>query len=160
MMCRDDAPKLPSDLNGLTVALFNRRVDENYVAAVAPAALAIKKAMDAAGPKRKLPQAPEPSRAVGSVAEERAELEREIDIVARAARAHGWKVKTRSSSAFRVVDPQGEKHSLTIGEPHATRLALRDFALTMNRAGVRVSRAVLPEDAPKAPMVRRRGRRR
>jgi hypothetical protein len=168
VMCRDDHPNLPSDLAGVTSAFYNRRKDGNTRAAINPAALQIRNAMSTAGAKRRVPPDRDDKGSVVSgegtaklsLAEERAELERELDTVSRAVVAQGWRVKTRSSSAFRVVSPDGSKYSLTLGEPRATRRELREFALKLNKQGVRLSRAILPEGAPPAPTRRRRSVRR
>lgn len=49
VMPRDDPPKLPSDLSGVTVATYRSRTDGNTVAALGPAVLQISRAMGVDG---------------------------------------------------------------------------------------------------------------
>jgi hypothetical protein len=159
VMCRDEPVALPTDLAGLTAAFFNRRKDGNVRAAVNPAALEIKRAMRDAGPKRRVPTSHTSQRAQQTapltLAEERQELDRELDAVSRAVAAQGGRVKTRTTSAYRVIAPDGEKLSLTLGRPHEARADLRELAAVLNAKGVRLTRAVLPEGTPPAPARRR-----
>lgn len=78
-----------------------------------------------------------------TLAEERQELDRELDAIVKAASAQGWVVKTRSSTAFRVVSRNGQRYSLSLGSPADTRDRLRPFVRQLNEAGLRVSRPLM-----------------
>jgi predicted nucleotide-binding protein len=140
---------LPSDLNGITTCTFrSQRTDQNKLAAVNPAALRIREVMKQLGLRQ-----PDGVIAVGETLkvaakrgtrdEEQAELDRELDVLTTALEAHGWRIKTRSRSAFRVLSPTDIRFSLPLGSPAETRVALREFAQSLNRAGVRINRTLL-----------------
>jgi hypothetical protein len=59
------------------------------------------------------------------------------------AEAQGWKVKTHSNSAYRLVALDGRRFSLSLGDPHVTRVALREYAQELGQYGLRVSRTLV-----------------
>ncbi|MDA0181701.1 nucleotide-binding protein [Solirubrobacter phytolaccae] len=52
--CRDDPPKIPTDLAGITAATYPAPGRDDLASALGPVALQIRKAMDLAGPRRPL----------------------------------------------------------------------------------------------------------
>lgn len=139
---------LPSDLAGITTCRFRgQRNDKNMRAAVNPAALQIREVMQELGLRQSgfiaAAEAVTSRGSSGSRDDEQAELDRELDVLTTALEAHGWSIKTRSASAFRVLSPLGTRYSLPLGSPAETRLALREFAQRLNREGVRINRTLL-----------------
>jgi hypothetical protein len=70
------------------------------------------------------------------------ELNRELDVLAKAAKAQGWTVR-RTNSALRIINPKGQRYSFTIGSAGETRDRLRAYASQLKKAGLRISRSVL-----------------
>jgi hypothetical protein len=143
----DEDLRLPTDLAGVTRLYYkpNRRVLQ---AAVGPAATAIRDRIADKGlrQERELPQSTSPaaaSRRGLTIDEEQRELDRELDAIVVAAEAQGWKVRTRSNTAFRLIAKNGKRYSLAVGSPADTRDRLREYAQQLNSAGLRVSRLVL-----------------
>jgi hypothetical protein len=146
---RNQDLRLPSDLAGVTSLNYrpNRR-DQDLQAAIGPAATAIRNRISSEGlrSERGLPQPISPARASRrglTIDEEQRELDRELDAIVRAAEAQGWTVRTRSSTAFRLVAQNGKRYSLPVGSPADTRDRLRQYAEQLNGAGLRVSQTVL-----------------
>ncbi|MDO8185380.1 nucleotide-binding protein [Conexibacter sp. JD483] len=157
---------LPTDLLGTTMCAFrSRRVDENLRATMNPVALKIRELMRTLGARRSGDGAPveeiQEHTAMRPLAEEKAELDRELDALSTAAEAQGWTVKTRTDSVFRLLDRDGTRYSLSIASPRPTRVALREFARELNERGLRCNRTLLlPVDAvpPKSDQRGREGR--
>jgi hypothetical protein len=149
---RDQDLRLPSDLAGVTVLGYrNNRRDGNLQAAIGPAATAIQKRIAAEGLRqdRSLPMGTvstptaSASRRGMTIDEEQRELDRELDAIEKSAAAQGWTIKTRSSTAFRLVARNGQRYSFSIGSPAETRDRLRPFAGQLKDAGLRPSQLVL-----------------
>jgi Predicted nucleotide-binding protein containing TIR-like domain len=148
---RDQSMHLPSDLAGVTVLKYrHNRSDGNLQAAIGPAATTIQHRILAEGLRkdRSLPyEAPSltvsASRRGMTIDEEQKELDRELDAIEKAARAQGWSVKTRSTTALRLVANNGQRYSFPIGSPAETRDRLRAFAQQLKTAGLRPSQLVL-----------------
>jgi hypothetical protein len=145
---KDAGLNLPTDLAGITTCQFrNDREDGNIRAAINPAAREIRKVMDALGLRSStgLVRATEiaSSTSTLSLKEEAAELERELDALSIAAEAQGWSVKTRSRSAFRLLDRGGSRYSFPLGDPRETRIRLREFAQTLAQEGLRINQTLL-----------------
>lgn len=145
---------LPTDLAGITTCTFrSQRHDANLRAALNIAALAIREVMTTLGVRRpgdiaRVKESLDSGAVRRPLAEERAELDRELDVLTIAAEAQGWSVKTRNQSAYRLLSPNGTRYTLTIGEARDTRTALRAFARELNEQGLRVNRTLLlPLDA-------------
>jgi hypothetical protein len=138
---------LPSDLMGTTTCTFrSQRSDNRIRAAVGPAATDIREVLRRLGLKDRAnpgdaEAVPAPSNL--PLTDERDELNRELDVLTNALSAHGWNVKTRSISTFRVVDRQGNIYPLPLGDPRDTRERLRPFAQQISEAGVRISQTLL-----------------
>ena len=148
---RGEQMALPSDLAGIVMLDYRpNRADNNFRAALGPAARAIKDGIQRYGLRgdRKSSDVAEPTdtsaaRRGLTLDEERAELDRELDAITTAAEAQGWSVKTRSKTAYRLIAINGQRYSLTIGSPAETRDELRKFAKQLREAGLRISQAVL-----------------
>lgn len=142
---------LPTDLAGITTCEYNaRRRDGDVRAAIGVAAGTIRRRIKEYGLRedRRMEETANPipdsfSRRGLSLKEERAELNRELDAIERAVRAQKWEVRTRSSTAFRVVGPGGQRFTFPIGSPGETRDRLRRYAAQLKTAGLRVSQSVL-----------------
>jgi len=153
---------LPSDLVGITTCQFrSQRRDANLRAAINTAALKIREVLTELGvrnagdvtPAAEMVQSASSRRPLG---EEKAELDRELAVLASAAEAQGWLVKTRTESVFRLLAPDGTRYSFSIGAPRETRIALRDFAQELNEQGLRFNRTLtLPVDAVPPPAIQR-----
>lgn len=128
--------RLPSDLAGLTVVPYRSRRDGNIRAALNDAVLAIKKRVDELGRRTRSGSA-----AFESATELQA-LNNEIDTICASARAQGWTVRTASSTALRLIDPRGRKHTLPLGRPDKSRVELREFSKELRASGLRISRSV------------------
>jgi hypothetical protein len=146
---RDQDLRLPSDLAGITCLNYrsNRR-DRDLQGAIGPAATSIRNRIstERLRSERELPQSISPamaSRRGLTIDEEQRELDRELDAIVKAAEAQGWTVRTRSSTAFRLVARNGKRYSLAIGSPADTRDRLRQYAEQLSSAGLRPSRLVL-----------------
>jgi hypothetical protein len=149
---RDQELHLPSDLAGVTVLKYkaNRR-DGNIQATIGPAATKIQSRILTEGLRsdRSLQPSAVPappasaSRRGMTLDEEQRELDRELDAIEKCATAQGWTVKTRSSTAFRLVAKNGQRYSFPIGSPAETRDRLRPFAQQLQTAGLRPSQLVL-----------------
>jgi hypothetical protein len=147
MHAKDLALDLPSDLVGTTTCTFRSdRADARARAAIGPAATEIRDVIRRLGGKnRTTPGDTEAAPAASnlSLADEQRELDRELDVLTNALVAHGWQIKTRSISAFRVLDRAGEQYSLPLGDPRETRARLRPFAEQISGKGVRLSQTLL-----------------
>lgn len=145
--CRDDDLDLPSDLDGVTRAMYRRRSDGQLRAALAPVGLQIREAMGKLGLRRLAPvpsvTAFEAEHPDLPLADETALLQQELASLTTSAQAQGWTVKTHSDSAYRLVAPDGLRFSLTLGAPWQTRRDLRSYARELNEYGLRLSRALL-----------------
>lgn len=75
--------------------------------------------------------------------EEERELARELDAIERSVTAQGWRVRTRSNTAFRLISRNGEKYSFPLGSAGETRDRLRPFAQQLADTGLRIPQAVL-----------------
>ena len=75
--------------------------------------------------------------------EEERELSRELDAIERSATAQGWRVRTRSDTAFRLVARNGDNYSFPLGSAGETRDRLRSFAQELAGTGLRLPQAVL-----------------
>jgi hypothetical protein len=75
--------------------------------------------------------------------EEERELSRELNAIERSATAQGWKIRTRSDTAFRLVARNGEGYSFPLGSAAETRDRLRPFAQQLADTGLRLPRTVL-----------------
>jgi hypothetical protein len=75
--------------------------------------------------------------------EEERELSRELDAIETAAEAQGWRVRTRSDTAFRLTARNGERYSFPLGSAAETRDRLRPFARQLADLGLRISQTVL-----------------
>jgi hypothetical protein len=146
---RGENIRLPSDLAGVSRLDYrDNRQDENLQAAIGPAATAIRNRIASEGLRtvRMLPESMSPasaSRRGLTIDEEQRELDRELNAIEVAARAQGWTVRTRSSTAFRLVARNGKRYSLAISSPADTRDRLRSYAQQLNSAGLRVSQPLL-----------------
>lgn len=140
--------QLPSDLAGVATLDYNAgRQDGNLEAALGPTATKIETKISALG-LRLGRNDPSPSAATATRRgltrdEEQAELDRELSAIERAASAQGWTVKTKSSSAFRLVSKSGQRYSFALAGPAVTRDRLREFARQLQQAGLRISGPVL-----------------
>lgn len=164
--CRSDELQLPSDLDGVTRAIFRRRADGRLRAALNPVGLQIREAMTQRGLRRASPP-PAAAPHIGdkrtvSLEEEATLLDRELSSLTTSAVAQGWTMKTHSDSAYRLVSPDGLRFSLALGDPRRTRQDLRAYARELNEYGLRLSRALLTavdeiieEDATRATERRR-----
>lgn len=164
--CRSDELQLPTDLDGVTRAMFRGRADGRLRAALNPVGLQIREAMTQLGLRR---ASPPPAAAphigdkrAGSLEEEATLLDRELSSLTTSAVAQGWTLKTHSDSAYRLVSPDGLRFSLTLGDPRRARQDLRAYARELNEYGLRLSRAlltpvneILEEDATRATEWRR-----
>lgn len=159
---KDVRLNLPSDLAGVTTCAFrSQRKDANLRAAVNPAALKIREVMSDLG-VRKAGEGTPAAEMIKSLApprplaEEKAELQRELDVLTIAAEAQGWSVKTRTDAVYRLLGPDGTRYSFPIGAPRETRTALRDFARELSEQGLRANRTlILPVDAVPPPAEQR-----
>lgn len=143
---------MPSDLAGVTVLKYKSdRADGNLRAALGPAATEIQGRIrsEKLREDRLLPpqvsaaSTPSAARRAMTIAEERQELQRELDAISTSATAQGWTIKTRSATAFRLVSRNGQRYSFSIGSPAGTRDRLRSFAAQLQAAGLRLSQTVL-----------------
>lgn len=75
--------------------------------------------------------------------EEERELSRELDAIERSVTAQGWRVRTRSDTAFRLVSRSGDKYSFPLGSAGETRDRLRSFAQDLADTGLRLPQALL-----------------
>lgn len=158
---RDLQLDLPSDLAGVTTCSFrSQRTDANVRAAVNTAALRIREAMATLGVRRPAEAVPDgviaqqPTRR--TLDEEKAELARELDLLTTAAESQGWSVKSRTDSAYRLVAPDGTRHSFSIGAARETRIALREFAQQLRDLGLRFNQTLsLPVGTVPPPPQRR-----
>lgn len=75
--------------------------------------------------------------------EEERELSRELDAIETAAKAQGWRIRTRSDTAFRLVARNGKRYSFPLGSAAETRDRLRPFARQLADLGLRISQTVL-----------------
>jgi hypothetical protein len=146
---RDQDLRLPSDLAGVSCLTYksNRR-DRDLQASIGPAATSIKNRISNEGlrSERELPRSISPamaSRRGLTIDEEQRELDRELDAIVKAAEAQGWTIRTRSSTAFRLVARNGKRYSLAVGSPADTRDRLRQYAEQLSSAGLRFSQLVL-----------------
>jgi hypothetical protein len=149
---RNNPLRLPTDLAGVTVLEYRAdRTDGNIQAAVGPAATAISNKVTAVGLRkdRELPRSDTAPISASAhrrgldPTEEAKELDRELDAIVVAAEAQGWVIKTRSTTAFRLVTKNGNRYSFPLGSPAETRDRLRPFAQQLKTAGLRVSSVVL-----------------
>lgn len=139
--------QLPSDLSGVSMLSYKTNRRELRVA-VGPAATRIRDRVAAKGLRklRVLSETATPesaSRRGLSMDEEQKELNRELDAIVVAAEAQGWTVRTRSSTAFRLISNNGRRYSLPIGSPAETRDRVREYAQQLSSAGLRISQLVL-----------------
>jgi hypothetical protein len=146
---RGTAPRLPSDLAGVTLLDYNEnRRDGNLRAAIGPATTEIRKRVSSEGLRSSreltspLPAMSAPRRGL-TMEEEQKELNRELDAIEKSAKAQGWSVRTRSGTAFRLVANNGNRYSFAIGSAAETRDRLRTFAHQLQSAGLRISQPVL-----------------
>lgn len=75
--------------------------------------------------------------------EEERELNRELGAIEKSARAQGWKIRTRSDTAFRLVARNGDRYSFPIGSAAETRDRLRSFSQQLADTGLRLPQTVL-----------------
>lgn len=145
--CRDDDLDLPSDFDGVTRATYRHRADKKLRPALAPVGVQIRNAMAELGLRGRgsisTPAAPQIDRRGQSLDEEKDLLDHELSNLTTSAEAQGWTVKTHSSSAYRLVAPDGLRFSLTLGDPRQTRHHLRSYARELNEYGLRISRSLL-----------------
>ncbi|HEY2715865.1 MAG TPA: nucleotide-binding protein [Solirubrobacterales bacterium] len=166
--CKDGELDLPTDLDGVTRATYRHRVDSKLRSALNPVGVEIRERMKELGPRGRgvvtLAAPTEiPEQQDRPLEEEERLLEQELNILSTSAEAHGWTVKTHSTSAYRLVAPDGVRFSLTLGEPHATRRDLRAYARELNEYGLRLSRSLLTpigESVAEQPVTRAREKRR
>jgi hypothetical protein len=132
----DPHMQLPSDIAGLTFGAFKSRQDGNTRAALNDPVLGISKTIREKGRRAAADQPATPAdRNVMA-------LETELQMICNAARAQGWKVKTLSSTTLRLQDRRGQKHTLSLTQPNASRAQLREFVKQLRAAGLRVNRSV------------------
>lgn len=148
LACKDDEIDLPSDLAGVTMAQYRRRANGNLAAALSPASRKMRQRMKELGLHRNSvgPAAVAPPSSIvagGSLEDEMKLLEDEFDSLSISAEAQGWRVKTRSKTAYRLVAPDGRRFSLTIGDPRKTRDALRSYVRELNQNGLRANRSLV-----------------
>lgn len=143
---RDSDLQLPTDLAGITWLPYKRRADGNQRAAVNGAAIAITERVRHLG-RRETSDARKPTRGVLQ------ELETEIERICVSAVAQGWRIKTNSETTLRLQTPTGRRFTFSIGEPSASRTALRTFAADLRANGLRVSQSVR-RPVTEAPQVR------
>jgi len=144
---RDAKLDLPSDLAGINQLDFNaQRQDGNLQSALAVPATKMEPIITRLGLRSTRALEPAPAFAASrrglSVTDESAALEMELDAVEKAAAAQKWEIRTRSSTAFRLVAPNGRRYSFPIGQPAKTRDELRGFAKQLKSAGLRISSTV------------------
>lgn len=144
--------RLPSDLAGLThLPPYNSaRADGNLRAALNSPALAATRAMRALGPRSRgfpaalTPQVDEP------VAGHQAALAAEIDLICKSATAQGWRIRARSDTTLRLMNPSGKKITYTIPLNHLeAREGLRGFARLLRASGLRVNHRLREPVAPR-----------
>jgi Predicted nucleotide-binding protein containing TIR-like domain len=76
-----------------------------------------------------------------------------IHPIERSAVSQGWKIRTRSSTAFRLIANNGNRYTFTLGSPPETRDRLRLFAQQLQSAGLRISQPVLrPVNEPESSL--------
>jgi hypothetical protein len=151
---RGDDLDIPTDLAGVTLALFKPRSDGRLRPALNPIAIQIRERISSSGPRQAsmsvpapLPRGPEARSR--PLEEEQQLLKRELESLTTSALAQGWSVKTHSKTAYRLLARDGRRFSLSIGDPALTRDQLRPFADELSQYGLRFSRALLsPVDAP------------
>jgi len=123
---------LPTDLAGITTCTFrSQRHDKNLRAAIKPAALLIKEAMEPLGPRPPKPKRSNP------VVDHQRELDSELDALTRDLESQRWSVTTRSETVYRVSSPTGTGHSLDLGAPRDTRERLRTFVQELAKEGLK-----------------------
>jgi hypothetical protein len=163
--CRADELDLPSDLDGVTRATYRRRADGRLRAALNPVGVQIRDKMAELGLRRgsgsPASAAPTTTPRALSLDDEAALLRQELATLTTSAEAQGWKVKTHSATAYRVVAPDGRRFSLSLGDPQQTRQQLREYAQELNEYGLRLSRTLVTAvgEAPTAPATRATERR-
>jgi hypothetical protein len=144
----DSSPDLalPSDLNGVTQVRFQSRNDGNLRSALTSSKLQIIDQVKKLGRLDRDPDPVEPTSHPGT-----AELEAEIELICKAALAHGWKIKTRSRTVLRLINRKGRHFTLPLRQPEVSRAELRSFASVLRANGIRVSHAVRrpPHEGPR-----------
>ena len=165
--------KLPSDVLGLMRLPYRERTDHKVAQALNSAVLAIKRQVDAIGPRLRpadpsgdasvsLPERTvkaRPSRINAGPAERagrapatnadrlRRALHAELKLLYDNAVAQGWVVKNNNKTTMRLESPKGRVFTLSKGTTSKTRTDLRTFADDLRKAGLRVNSALLrPED--------------
>jgi hypothetical protein len=157
--CRQDDLRLPTDLDGVTRATYRIRRDGSLRAALNPVGLEIRRAMKELGLRRAGSQPatapPSVDKQMLSLEEEAVLLDQELSSLTTSAAAQGWTLKTRTSSAYRLVSPDGVRFSLALVDPRRARQDLRPYARELNEYGLRLSRALLtPVDDTISPSSR------
>jgi len=142
MLCPENDPpvKIPSDLSGITrLRDYNpRRSDGNLLAALN------RSAMDAAAAIKRIGPRDDDGGTVRSPAAESADDDRalaeELDRIRRNAMAQGWRIRSKSDTALRLVSPKGKKLTFPIDhDPTTARLELRKFASELRAEGLRIN---------------------
>lgn len=129
---------LPSDLHGVTWLRYQRRPDDDQRAAVTEAVVGIMERVRELGVRARLPIDGAATRTIS----QRQALEIEIERISSAARAQGWRIRTNSDTALRLQNRAGNRFTLPIGEPAASRDELRRFVATLRAHGLRISQSV------------------
>jgi hypothetical protein len=132
---------LPSDLSGLTWLPYRERDDKNMQAAVNSAMIEIRRLTRKHG-MRTAHAAQDGAVTRGRNITEHEALLLEVERICVSARAQGWRVKTNSSTTFRLVNREGRHFTLSIGDPARTRTELRRFATQLRAHGLRVNESV------------------
>lgn len=132
--------RVPADLAGVKRITYQAyRNDSNLAAALGPAVLQINTVVKALGLFEDRGSFGGFERRGLTLEDEEAELVREVDALVKNVESQGWTVKTRSSTALRIVGRNGQRYSLPLASASEARDAMRPFARELKAAGLRVS---------------------
>jgi len=134
MLATEDI-KIPSDILGVTRLPYSPRSDGNIRAALTEAGMSIEERIVALGPTSR-------DHHLGAVNSADAVLERELSTLRENAAAQGWRIKTDSTTTFRLRSPLGKTFTLPKRRPELTRHDLRSFADQLRAEGLRVNQSI------------------
>ena len=132
--------RFPTDIAGLTFLPYADRVhDENFVAAVGPAAQDVMRRVRRYHRRDFGHLAGDGDPSGGAAA-----LRSELNLIETSAHAQGWRVRTNSDTTLRLDSPRGHRHtfSFSLTTAQEGRHALRAFVAELRADGLRLNSSV------------------